>query len=49
MIGIKNNYARMYEEEMAKYRVEKPQYQGDDEALFDAVFGGAKNGSEENR
>ena len=49
MIGIKNNYARMYEEEMSKYRVEKPQYQGDDEALFDAVFGGAKNGSEENR
>ena len=49
MIGIKNNYARMYEEEIAKYRVEKPQYQGDDEALFDAVFGGAKNGSEENR
>jgi hypothetical protein len=49
MIGIKNNYARMYEEEIAKYRVEKPQYQGDDEALFDAVFGGAKNGNEENR
>lgn len=48
MIGIKNNYARMYEEEIAKYRVEKPQYQGDDEALFDAVFGGVKNGNEEN-
>ena len=49
MIGIKNNYARMYDEEMAKYKVEKPQYDGgDDEALFDAVFGGAKNGSEEN-
>jgi hypothetical protein len=50
MIGIKNNYARMYDEEMAKYKVEKPQYDGgDDEALFDAVIGGAKNGSEENR
>lgn len=49
MIGIKNNYARMYDEEMAKYKVEKPQYtEGDDEALFDAVFGGVKNGNEEN-
>ena len=29
-------------------KVEKPQYaEGDDEALFDAVFGGVKNGSEE--
>ena len=49
MIGVKNSYARMYDEEMAKYRVEKPQYEGDDEALFDAVFGGAINGNEENR
>lgn len=48
MIGIKNNYARMYDEEMKKYKVEKPQYEGDDEALFDSVFGGAMNGSEEN-
>lgn len=47
MIGIKNNYARMYDEEMNKYRVKKPQYEGDDEALFDSVFGGAMNGSEE--
>ena len=46
MIGIKNNYARMYDEEMAKYKVEKPQYEGDDEALFDSVFGGAVNGGE---
>lgn len=44
MIGIKNNYARMYDEEMAKYKVEKPQYEGDDEALFDSVFGGAVDG-----
>ena len=49
MIGIKNNYARMYDEEMNKYKVEKPQYEGDDEALFDSVFGGAINGNEENR
>lgn len=43
MIGIKNTYARMYEEEMAKYHVEKPEYEGDDEALFDSVFGGVSN------
>ena len=48
MIGVKNSYARMYDEEMAKYRVEKPQYEGDDEALFDSVFGGVMNGNEEN-
>lgn len=40
MIGIKNSYARMYDEEMNKYRVSKPEYEGDDEALFDSVFGG---------
>lgn len=38
MMGIKNSYSRMYDEEMNKYRVEKPEYEGDDEALFDAVF-----------
>lgn len=47
MIGIKNTYARMYEAEMAKYHVEKPEYQGDDEALFDSVFGGVSNESED--
>lgn len=40
MMGIKNSYSRMYEAEMAKYKVEKPEYEDDDEALFDAVFGG---------
>lgn len=47
MIGIKNSYARMYEEEMAKYHVDKPEYEGDDEALFDAVFGGVSNESQD--
>jgi len=40
MMGIKNSYSRMYEEEMDKYKVNKPEYEDDDEALFDAVFGG---------
>ena len=50
MMNIKNSYSRMYEAEMAKYTVQKPEYEGDDEALFDAVFGGGLNGepNEEN-
>ena len=38
MMGIKNSYARMYEEEMNKYKVDKPEYEDDDDALFDSVF-----------
>lgn len=44
MMSIKNKFARMYEEEMAKYTVQKPEYEGDEEATFDAVFGGGLNG-----
>lgn len=44
MMGIKNSYSKMYEDEMAKYTVERPEYEGDDEAIFDAVFGGGING-----
>lgn len=40
MVGIKNRFSRMYEEEMKKYTVEKPEYEEDTEALFDAIFGG---------
>lgn len=47
MMGIKNSYSRMYEDEMAKYKVEKPEYEGDDEALFDAVFNGDTYGNNE--
>ncbi len=43
MMGIKNSYSRMYDEEMEKYHVEKPEYEGDDEALFDAVFSPKSN------
>lgn len=35
MVGIKDNkYTRLYEEELAKYTVEKPEYNGDDEDMF---------------
>jgi hypothetical protein len=46
MMGIKNSYARMYEQEMDKYKVDKPEYEDDDEALFDAVFGGGLDDSD---
>ena len=46
MMGIKNRYSRMYDEEMEKYKVEKPEYEGDDEALFDAVFSPKKEDSD---
>lgn len=43
MMRIKNSYSKMYEEEMTKYKVEKPEYEDDDEALFDSVFGESIN------
>lgn len=46
MMGVKNKYSHMYEVEMEKYRVERPEYEDDDEALFDAVFGGDDIGDE---
>lgn len=45
MMGINNKYAKMYEEEMSKYRVENPQYEDDDdETLFESVFGNSITG-----
>lgn len=41
-LGLKNGYSQSYWDYMKKYTIEKPEYKGedDDEALFDAVFGG---------
>lgn len=44
MIGLKNRYSQMYDQEMEKYRVERPEYEEDEEALFDSVFGGHLDG-----
>lgn len=44
MMGIKNRYSKMYEDEMQRYHVNRPEYEEDDEALFDAVFGGHIDG-----
>lgn len=42
MMGVKNSYSKLYETEMKKYKVEKPQYEDDDEALFNNLFGDEK-------
>ena len=39
MVGIKNRYSSLYEEEMAKYRVEVPELsEADDEDVFDYIM-----------
>lgn len=48
MLGIKNTYCRLYEEEIAKMRVDRPEYEDeDDETLFNDIFSGS-NSVEEN-
>lgn len=40
MVGIKNTYCKLYEEEMERLRVTAPEFEDeDDETLFDHVFG----------
>ena len=34
MLGLKNGYEKMYEDEIARLRVEKPEYDGDDDEAF---------------
>ncbi len=48
MMGLKNNLADLYEKYMARYTVNKPQYNSDDddEATFEAIFGKDLEGGE---
>lgn len=40
MLGIKNSYSKMYDDEIAKYRVERPEYDDDDdETVINDIFG----------
>lgn len=40
MLGIKNTYCKLYEDEIAKMRVDKPEYEDeDDETMFNDIFG----------
>ena len=49
MLGIKNTYCRLYEEEIAKMRVDRPEYEDeDDETLFNDIFGVGNSVEEEN-
>ena len=43
MMGLKNGMSNLYSKFMKKYTVEKPEYNDDEdnEALFDAIFGGS--------
>jgi len=34
MLGVKNAYTQLYEDEIARLRVEKPEYDGDDDEVF---------------
>lgn len=40
MLGIRNSYCKLYEEEIAKMRIDKPEYEDeDDETVFNDIFG----------
>ncbi len=39
MLGIKNAYSKLYDEEIAKLRVDRPEFDGDDdETMFNEIF-----------
>lgn len=40
MLGIRNTYCKLYEDEIARMRIERPQYEDDDdETVFNDIFG----------
>lgn len=44
MLRINNTYSKLYEEEMARLRVERPEYKGeDDDAIIEDIFSRADN------
>lgn len=47
MVGLRNSYCKMYEDAMAKLRVEHPEYEDDDDdTLLADIFGGVSAGEE---
>lgn len=45
MLGIRNTYCKLYEDELAKMRVERPEYEDeDDETMFNDIFGTDSDG-----
>lgn len=48
MLGLKNAYSQLYEDEIARLRVDKPEYDGDDdELLFDVDIPTEPSGTDE--
>ena len=48
MLKIKNKYATLYEEEMARLRVDRPEYEGEDEEeVLEDIFERAEAANEE--
>lgn len=48
MLGIKNSYCKMYEDELAKLRVDHPEYdEEDDDSMLNDLFGDAAYENEE--
>lgn len=46
MLGIKNTYCKLYEDEIAKMRVDRPEFEeDDDETLFNDIFGQTEDDS----
>lgn len=40
MLGIRNTYCKLYEDEIARLRVERPELEAeDDEGVFNDIFG----------
>lgn len=40
MLGIRNTYCKLYEQEMARLKVERPETEAeDDESAFNDIFG----------
>lgn len=45
MLGIKNAYSKLYDEEIAKLRVDRPEFDGDDdETMFNEIFSSGDDG-----
>jgi hypothetical protein len=46
MVGIENKYSKLYDEEVGKYTVTKPEYNDDSAALYEKIFGSEKTGGD---
>lgn len=49
MLGLKNAYVQLYEDEMEKLRVERPEYDGDDDEVLFSEFVQAEQSSLDNK